>query len=394
MKNNRMPIRLGVERLLGEEVGRLNGVRVGLVCNQASVDHNFRHVADLFHEHPQINLTVLFGPQHGIRGDVQDNMVETAHAADRTTGLPIYSLYSETREPTAEMLRDVDVIVFDLQDVGTRIYTFVYTLANCMRAAKKFGKKVIACDRPNPINGTQLEGVVLDPAFASFVGQYPIATRHGMTVCELGRMFNDEFGIGCDLECVPMSGWTRDLWYDETDGPWVLPSPNMPTVDAATVFPGSVHVEGTQMSEGRGTTKPFELVGAPYIEADRFSRALNRLGLTGGYFRSCVFLPTFQKHAGKACGGVQIHVTDRAGFEPALAGIAIVKTAFDMYPEDFKWKDPPYEYEYDRNPFDVISGTSKVRESIEGGETLERIRASWQAPLAEFASLRANYLLY
>src|SRR5215813_1634832 len=394
VKNNRTPIKLGVEHLLTERTELLDGARVGLVCNQASVDHSFRHVADLFHEHPRINLTALFGPQHGIRGDVQDNMIETEHVTDRKTGLPIYSLYSETREPTAEMLRDVDIIVFDLQDVGTRIYTFVYTLANCMRAAKKFGKKVIACDRPNPINGTQLEGVVLDPAFASFVGQYPIATRHGMTVCELGRMFNDEFGIGCDLECVPMSGWTRDLWYDETDGPWVLPSPNMPTVDAATVFPGSVHVEGTQMSEGRGTTKPFELVGAPYIEADRFSRALNRLGLTGGYFRSCVFLPTFQKHAGKACGGVQIHVTDRAGFEPALAGIAIVKTAFDMYPEDFKWKDPPYEYEYDRNPFDVISGTSKVRESIEGGETLERIRASWQAPLAEFASLRANYLLY
>src|SRR6266480_7981288 len=239
MVKNRQPINLGIERLLTEKIDLLRGARVGLVCNQASVDHGFRHVADLFHQHPDIKLTTLFGPQHGIRGDVQDNMVETGHALDRSTGLPIYSLYSETREPTEEMLSDVDVIVVDLQDVGCRIYTFVYTLANCMRAAKKFGKKVIACDRPNPIGGIQVAGTVLDPAFASFVGQFPIASRHGMTVCELARMFNEHFGIGCDLECVTMSGWSRELWYDETDGPWVLPSPNMPTVDTATVFPGA-----------------------------------------------------------------------------------------------------------------------------------------------------------
>src|SRR5215510_9070707 len=336
MRTNLKPIKLGIERLLDEKIDLLAGARIGLVCNQASVDHNFHHAADLFHRHPKVNLTALFGPQHGIRGDVQDNMIETEHVTDRQTGLPIYSLYSETREPTAEMLRDVDIIVFDLQDVGTRIYTFVYTLANCMRAAKKLGKKVIACDRPNPINGVQMEGVVLDPAFASFVGQFPIATRHGMTVCELGRLFNEEFGIGCDLQCVTMSGWSRGLWYDQTDGPWVLPSPNMPTLDAATVFPGSVHLEGTQMSEGRGTTRPFELVGAPYVEADRFADALNGLGLAGVYFRSCVFLPTFQKHAGKACGGVQIHVTNRDQFRPAIAGIGLIKTAFDMYDGEFK----------------------------------------------------------
>jgi uncharacterized protein YbbC (DUF1343 family) len=394
LRSKKMHVALGIERLLNEEKDRLKGARVGLVCNQASVDHRFRHAADLFHEHPEINLTALFGPQHGIRGDVQDNMIETAHATDRKTGLPIYSLYSETREPTEEMLRDVDVIVFDLQDVGTRIYTFIYTLANCMRAAKKFGKRVIACDRPNPINGTQLEGIVLDPAFASFVGQFPIATRHGMTVCELGRMFDEAFGLGSKLECVAMKGWSRDFWYDDTDAPWVLPSPNMPTLDAATVFPGTVHLEGTQISEGRGTTKPFELVGAPYIDADRFADALNGLGLPGVYFRSCVFLPTFQKHGGKACGGVQIHVIDRASFEPALTGIAVVKTAFDMYPSDFKWKEPPYEYEYDRNPFDVIAGTSKVREAIERADSLATIKQSWEAPLSAFASLREKFLLY
>jgi uncharacterized protein YbbC (DUF1343 family) len=387
-------IKLGVEKLLEERIDLLRGARIGLVCNQASVDHGFRHVADLFHEHPDINLTTLFGPQHGIRGDVQDNMIETGHATDRKTGLPIYSLYSETREPTEEMLRDVDIIVFDLQDVGTRIYTFVYTLANCMRAAKKFGKKVIACDRPNPIGGTRVAGVVLDPAFASFVGQFPIATRHGMTVCELGRMFNEQFEIGSDLECITMSGWSRELWYDETDGPWVLPSPNIPTPHTTVVFPATVHLEGTQLSEGRGTTKPFEFAGAPYIDADDFAAALARLDLPGVYFRSCGFMPTFQKHAGQACGGIQIHVTDREVFEPVIAGIAIVKSAFDMYGDQFRWKDPPYEYEYDRNPFDLISGASKVREAIERGDSLGTIRDSWADPLEEFGRLRQRFLLY
>jgi uncharacterized protein YbbC (DUF1343 family) len=388
------PIKLGIERLLTEEIDLLRGARVGLVCNQASVDHAFRHAADLFHQHPAVNLTALFGPQHGIRGDVQDNMVETAHATDRKTGLPIYSLYSETREPTEEMLRDVDLLVVDLQDVGTRIYTFVYTMANCMRAAKRLGKKVVVCDRPNPINGAQVEGAVLDPSFSSFVGQFPIATRPGMTICELARMFNDAFGIGCDLEYVTMAGWSRGLWYDETDGPWVLPSPNMPTLDAATVFPGCVHLEGTQMSEGRGTTRPFELVGAPYIDADEYASTVNELELPGVYFRACVFVPTFQKHAGSACGGVQIHVLNRTDFRPVDVGVALVKSAFDLYRDKFRWKDPPYEYEYDRNPFDLIAGTSKLREGIERGDSLASIHESWRESLANFIHLREKYLLY
>jgi uncharacterized protein YbbC (DUF1343 family) len=394
MSRDKQPIKLGVERLLTEKINLLREARVGLVCNQASVDHGFRHIADVFHQNPEVNLTALFGPQHGIRGDVQDNMVETEHAIDRKTGLPIYSLYSETREPTEEMLKDVDIIVCDLQDVGTRIYTFVYTLANCMRAAKKFGKKVIACDRPNPIGGIKVEGVVLDAAFASFVGQFPIATRHGLTFCELGRLFNRQFGIGCDFEYVTMSGWTRQLWYDETDGPWVLPSPNMPTVDTATVFPGAVHLEGTQMSEGRGTTRPFEFAGAPYIDAEDFGNGLAAHKLPGVYFRPCVFVPTFQKHANQPCGGVQIHVIDRDAFEPAITGIAVVKTAFDMYGDQFRWKDPPYEYEHDRNPFDLIAGNSKVREAIERGDQLDVIRASWDEPLVEFNRLREQVQLY
>ena len=385
---------LGLEKLLSSEGSLLNGARVGLICNQSSVDHELRHAADLFHEHKGIKLTALFGPQHGIRGDLQDNMIESAHAFDRTTGIPIYSLYSETREPTEEMLAEVDALVFDMQDVGCRIYTFIYTLANCMRAAKKYGKRVIVCDRPNPINGEMLAGAVLEPEFASFVGQFPIATRHGMTVCELARMFNEHFQIGCELETIPMDGWSRDLWLDETDAPWVLPSPNMPTLDSATVFPGTVHVEGTQLSEGRGTTRPFELIGAPYIFAEDYAKELNRIGFAGVYFRACGFQPTFQKHAGVTCGGVQIHVTNRREFEPGIAGVATVKVAYDLYTEHFRWKEPPYEYVYDKNPFDVIAGTDKLRKAIERGDSIETIAESWTEGLEKFVRDRERYLLY
>ena len=394
MRKTEVKVVLGLEKLLQEKAPILRGVRLGLVCNQASVDHGYRHAADLVHQHPELNLRALFGPQHGIRGDVQDNMIETEHGVDRKTGLPVNSLYSETREPTEKMLRDIDVVVFDMQDVGCRIYTFVYTLANCMRAAKKFGKRVVVCDRPNPISGSAVAGNVLEPEYASFVGQFPIPTRHGMTVAELARMFNGHFGIGCDLEVIPMDGWLRERWHDETDAPWVLPSPNMPTLNSATVFPGTVHFEGTQVSEGRGTTLPFELIGAPYIDPGAYADGLNELGLPGVFFRSCVFQPTFQKHAGVSCGGVQIQVIDRESFEPVIAGVAMVKLAHDMYPKEFRWKEPPYEYVFDKNPFDVISGTNGIREKIERGTGLQAIENSWKAHLAEFQSTREKYLLY
>ncbi len=388
------PIKLGVERLLEEPARWLGDSHVGLICNQASVDHGFRHVADLFHQTPGLKLTALFGPQHGIRGDVQDNMIETEHGIDRETGLPVHSLYSETREPTAAMLADVDVLVFDMQDVGCRIYTFAYTMANCMRAAKTFGKKVIVCDRPNPIGGTKLGGNLLEAEQASFVGQFPIPTRHGMTLGELAKLFNEHFGIDCDLEVIPMEGWRREFWQDETDAPWVLPSPNIPTIDSATVFPGTVHFEGTQISEGRGTTKPFELIGAPYVIPEDYARALNDLGFAGVYFRSCVFRPTFQKHANVSCGGVQIQVINREAFEPVIVGVAMVKTVYDMYGAHFRWKEPPYEYVYDRNPFDVISGTRSLRSSFEQGTPIEEIERNWQPGLTEFKRLREPYLLY
>ena len=387
-------ISLGIEELLSKRVDLLRGARVGLICNQASVDHELRHSADLCRAGSAFKLNALFGPQHGIRGEAQDNMVESPHTFDAETGLPVYSLYSETREPTEAMLEEIDAFVFDMQDIGCRIYTFVYTLANCMRAAQKYGKRVVVCDRPNPIGGEKVAGNVLEPAYASFVGQFPLPTRHGMTVCELAKMFREHWGIDCELDLVLMDGWTRELWFDETDAKWVLPSPNIPTLDSATVFPGTVHLEGTQMSEGRGTTRPFELIGAPYIDAAEYRRELDSLDLPGVHFRASSFQPTFQKHAGRACGGVQIHVTDRAQFEPVLTGIATVKVARELYPEHFLWKEPPYEYVYDQNPFDVIAGTASLRESLERGDSLDALQASWDADLKAFMDLRTKYLLY
>lgn len=393
-KLERKTIKLGLEKILDEQLDLLGNLRVGLICNQASVDHNFRHAADLFFEHPKINLTTLFGPQHGIRGDVQDNMIETSHTIDKFTGLPVYSLYSETREPSEEMLRNIDVMVFDLQDVGCRIYTFIYTMANAMTACAKHRKKFIVLDRPNPIGGVAVEGNVLETGHESFVGQYPIPVRHGMTTGELAELFNAEFSIGCELEVVKMDNWSREDYYDETDAPWVMPSPNMPTVETAVVFPATVYFEGTQVSEGRGTTRPFEIVGAPYIDSREYSEALEKLELPGVIFRPIEFLPTFQKHAGNHCGGVFLHVDDRQAFEPVLTGLAMVKTAFDLYAEEFAWKNPPYEYVYDRNPFDVIAGTTKIREMFERNASWEDLKEFCREGVEDFLRIREKYLLY
>jgi uncharacterized protein YbbC (DUF1343 family) len=392
MINNR--VRPGIEVLLNDRIDLLKGQKIGLVCNQASVLPDLKHAADVFHEHPNIELTTLFGPQHGIRGDVQDNMVETDHTNDPRTNLPVYSLYSETREPTEAMLLDVDTIVFDLQDVGCRIYTFNYTMANCMRAAKKHGKRVVVCDRPNPINGVTLEGNVTEHEFTSFVGQFEIPTRHAMTTGELAQMFNDHFGIGCELEVIPMEGWNREMWFEDTGLIWVMPSPNIPTVDTCVVFPATVHVEGTEMSEGRGTTRVFELNGAPYIDPWAWVAELEKFNFPGAKFRQTYFQPTFQKHAKVTCGGLQLHVTDREKFTPVIVGIAMIKTAHDLYPEQFQWKQDAYEYEFDKNPFDVISGTDKIRNAIEAGASMTEIAQGWDEGLGVFRELSKKYLLY
>jgi uncharacterized protein YbbC (DUF1343 family) len=387
-------MRFGLDVLLDDPQAILGRARVGLICHPASVDHRYRHAADLFHAHTDINLTTLFGPQHGIGGQTQDDMIEWEGFTDARTGLPVYSLYGAHRKPAPEMLTDTDVLVVDLQDVGTRIYTFIYTMALAMQAACETGTRVVVLDRPNPINGVQTDGNLLEPGHESFVGMYPLPTRHGMTIGELARMFNEEFGIGCDLAVVPMAGWRRAMWHDESGAPWVFPSPNMPTLDSATVFPGAVHVEGTTISEGRGTTRPFELIGAPHIDPHALTAALTREELPGVIFRPCSFEPTFQKHAGTVCGGVQLHVIDRDHFPSVLAGIAVLRAMIAQDPSTPIWKEPPYEYVHDHFPFDVIAGTRTLREQLTEQISLADIAASWAPSLAAFAEQRRPYLLY
>lgn len=387
-------IRPGIEVLLSNKIATIAGQRIGLVCNQASVFPDLRHAADVFFEHPDINLTTLFGPQHGIRGDVQYNMIETPHVRDTRTGLMVYSLYSETRIPTEEMCAEIDAFVVDLQDVGCRIYTYTYTMANCMIAAAKFGKRVVVCDRPNPIGGVKVEGNVTEKEFTSFVGQFELPTRPGMTIGEMAKMFNEHFGIGCELEVVEMQGWSREMWHEYTGLPWVLPSPNIPTIDTCAVFPATVHLEGTELSEGRGTTMPFELNGAPFIDAYSWAAELRKFDFPGVAFREAYFQPTFSEFAGQTCGGVQIHVTDRNTFTPVIVGIAMVKTVYDMYPDHFQWRQNEYEYEFGKNAMDVVSGTDKIRKGIESGASLGEIESSWQAKLDDFKNLREKYLLY
>jgi uncharacterized protein YbbC (DUF1343 family) len=387
-----MALSLGSDRLLASN--RLDGRRVGIVCNPASVDAELRHVADRLATHPRARLTAIFGPQHGFRSDVQDNMIETGHAHDQVRRVPVYSLYSETREPTAEMLKDLDVLVIDLQDVGVRIYTYIYTLANCLKAAKRHGLEVIVCDRPNPIGGAQVEGMVLVPGFESFVGMYSIPMRHGMTIGEIARLFNDHFGLGADLDVVPMDGWSRDMYWDATGLTWIISSPNIPTFDTTTVYPGSVLFEGTNVSEGRGTTRPFELLGAPWIVAEPFADAMNHRGLPGVFFRPALFEPTFHKHATRGCAGCQVHVRDRAVFRPVEAGVALIEAFRAAAPDQFAWKPPPYEYEFEKMPIDCLAGSSALREQIERGMPARDIAASWEAPVAAFEKIRTRFLLY
>jgi uncharacterized protein YbbC (DUF1343 family) len=384
--------RLGIEGLLASD--HLRGRRVGLVANAASIDRSFRHAADLVHAAPGATLAALFGPQHGFHATLQDNMVETPHSDDVRRLVPVYSLYSDTREPTPEMLAALDLLVIDLQDVGTRVYTFVYTMANCLKAAGRMGLPVVVCDRPNPIGGELVEGPMIEPGYESFVGQFPIPLRHGLTVGELARLFNEEFDLGAELEIAPMDGWRREMYFDETGEAWVMPSPNIPTLESAVVYPGAVLFEGTMFSEGRGTTRPFELIGAPWIDAEIYAADMNARGLTGVHFRPAWFQPTVQKHAGVTCGGCQIHVLDRETFQPVETAVALLLAFRKRSPERFAWRQPPYEYEHERLPIDILSGSDALRLQVDADTPLEAIVASWQPGLEAFARVRRRYLLY
>ena len=387
-------ISLGIEQLLSSPPEWLAGCRLGLLCNQASTDSRLRHSRDLINKAFPGQLTSLFSPQHGFFSEKQDNMIESGHTLDPGTGLPLYSLYSNKRRPTKEMFDLLDVLVIDLFDVGTRVYTFLYTMAYCLEAAAEFKKKVLVLDRPNPIGGKLVEGNIIQQDCYSFVGLYPIPMRHGLTFGELARLLNDHFAIRADLEVISMQGWQRRMLYTDTDLPWVFPSPNMVSPAASLVYPGQVLWEGTNISEGRGTCLPFELFGAPYFHCDEILDKIKNIDLKGCFLRPLIFEPTSNKWAGHSCHGFQIHVTDPDVFRPYRTSLALLQAAMVLYPQNFQYKKPPYEYEYERLPMDLILGDKKIREALEQDKSIMDIENSWQDALDDFNKLRQEVFLY
>ncbi|MFT4547298.1 MAG: hypothetical protein ACI8XO_004265 [Verrucomicrobiales bacterium] len=335
-------------------------LKLGAVLHQASVNHGLRHTLEILRSHDGelFSLDALFGPQHGFAGTTQDNMIEWQGYQHPQLGIPVYSLYGEHREPTAEMLDGLDAMLVDLFDIGARYYTFIWTLYLCLRAAEKAGIPLLVADRPNPINGVTCEGELLDPDYRSFVGLHPIQVRHAMTIGELAQLFQREAFPDCELHVLPIDGWQREHWHDQTGLPWVMPSPNMPTLDSATVYPGMCLLEATNLSEGRGTTRPFELFGAPFIDSQELIADLVEKRLPGVHFRPADFEPTFQKFAGQICHGAQIHVIDRDEFLPLQTATTILDAVRQRWPDDFAWKPPPYEYETEQQPIEILAGGS------------------------------------
>ena len=385
----------GLEKLLGSAIDLVAGKTIGLIANPTTVDRELRHGIDLLNlnARKEVELAVLFGPEHGLRASAQD-LIEVGDGVDPITGLPVRSLYGPTRVPTEEMLDGLDAVVFDIQDIGSRYYTYIWTMTHAMEACARDDIELIVLDRPNPINGVQVEGNLIEGSHLSFVGLYPIPNRHGMTTGEIARLVNDEFGVGCRLSVVEMDGWKRSQWFDDTGLPWVLPSPNLPTLDTATVYPGACLIEGTNLSEGRGTTRPFEIMGAPWIDGAKLARALAEEGLPGVVFRPLCFEPAFQKFGGQLCGGVQQHVIDRETYRPLRTGYALIRAARRLWPDEFDWRPPPYEYELERPAIDILAGNGSIRAQLEADATLGEIEAAWQVDLARFKRIRQRYLIY
>jgi len=387
-------VTLGIDVLLADQLPWRSGQRVGLLCNQASVNRNLLHSRVLLQQRLKEELTCLFSPQHGFYGEKQDNMIESDHGVDEITGLPIFSLYGQTRRPTREMFDYLDLLVVDIADVGTRVYTFLYTMAYCLEAAAQFGKKVVILDRPNPIGGQLIEGNMLDMQFRSFVGRYRLPMRHGLTFGELAHYLIREYHIDVDLEVVPMHGWKREMYYRDTGLPWIYPSPNMPTPETAIVYPGQVIWEGTTVSEGRGTTLPFELVGAPYWVHQPILAKLSEAEVPGCYLRPLVFEPTSGKYAGQPCRGFQLHVTHPRLFRPYRTSLALYQAVYLLFPEAFGYKQPPYEYEREKLPMDLILGDRKIRLKLEQGVPVEELEHQWSAELERFEQQRQHYFIY
>lgn len=389
-------MRTGLERLLGDPKRWIGKARVGLVANPTTVDRRLAHAVDLLYGHPDIDLRLLFGPEHGVRGAAQA-MIEVGDSRDPITGLRVASLYGrsfESLSPTPQDLSQIDLLLFDIQDVGSRTYTYAATMALCMRAAKNSRVKVVVLDRPNPIGGVEIEGGGLDAGLENFCALYPIPQRHAMTVGELACLYNVTFGIGCDLEVVACEGWRREWYYDDCDLPWVMPSPNMPSLATAIVYPGMCLLEGTNLSEGRGTTRPFELFGAPFIDAGKLAEELRGYDLPGVIFRPCVIEPAFHKFARQRCSALQLHVTDRRAFHPYRTGLAVLVAARSLWPDDFAWRTEPYEFRDDVPAVDLLTGTAKVRKAIDSGEDLDEVMRVASSGREAYDAGRPGALLY
>jgi uncharacterized protein YbbC (DUF1343 family) len=390
-----MAVLTGLARLAREGNEQLIKKRVGLICNPTSVDGELNHAIDILRG-KGVNITALFGPEHGVRGDAQD-MIGVGDDRDAVTGIPVFSLYGHTEAsltPTAAMLDQIDIMIFDVQDVGARYYTFVWTMVLAMRACAAAKKGFIVLDRPNPIGGVHVEGPAIAPGFESFVGLVSCPNRHGMTAGEIARWRHAVEKLDLELAVITMRGWERDLWFEQTGLPWVLPSPNMPTVDTALVYPGMCLVEGTELSEARGTTRPFEFSGAPWLDSQRLARDMTAMQLPGCILRPIVYTPTFHKHAMKACGGVQIHVTDADAFRPYRTGVAFLKAAHDQAPAQFAWRAKAYEFVDQIPAIDLLAGNAQLREGIEAGASLDDLAARWPRDEGAFRDEREPYLLY
>jgi uncharacterized protein YbbC (DUF1343 family) len=385
----------GIQQLKADPPRWLKQARLGLLCNQASIDSSSRPSSHIIAELAGKNLKALFSPQHGIQGEAQANMVETEDAIDPELAIPIYSLYShENRTPTEEQLAQIDCLLIDLQDVGTRVYTFATTMGLCLEAAARYKKKIVVLDRPNPINAAQVEGNILKETLRSFVGFASLPMRHGMTMGELAQFFNKERKIKADLEIIPMQGYKREYFFADTRLPWIPPSPNMRTPATALVYPGQVLLEGTNISEGRGTAKPFEIFGAPFIDASLLRHKLEKRKLLGCRFQETSYTPTFDKWQGELCHGLEIKVLDTRSYKPYYTTLAIIQEVIKAWPDQFCFIPPPYEYEFKRLPIDIITGDEDIRKGLEAGRDLDEMEKSWQEQLEGFLAIRKQYLLY
>ncbi len=385
-------VRTGLEVATWQGQESLRRLRLGLIVNASSVTSRLQHTVTVLGE-TGFTIAALFAPEHGLWGASQDQIKEDGFL-DRRTGLKVFSLYGRHKKPTRAMLKDVDAVVFDVQDIGTRFYTFVWTMTLAMESCAAHDRRFVVLDRPNPLNGRDLEGPVLEPAFRSFVGLHPIPIRHGLTAGELALFIKAKYLPRLDLAVIKMQGWRRSMWFDQTGLPWVMPSPNMPSLDTATVYPGMCLLEGTNISEGRGTTRPFEIFGAPWIDPDEIETALRQYRLAGVDFRPIFFRPTFHKFKGQVCGGLQLHITDRARFKPVLTAVAVLCAIRQGYPKKFAWLGPPYEDERRRRPFDILAGNAVLRRDIEKLTPLPAIERRWQAELGAFKKEAKRRLLY